>query len=212
MPVLQISRSSRCTGFAFRNIADPIYIHTTLPSTRQDKTRQWQTCAVLPFHSPWELSNPNSSPQQIQHTELHASRTVRPAIISSSRTRQANRQIVLDKAATQTSEKRFSSPIAMKRKTKTTYQTSKQASSKNCGLFEINVQKTELGNEREKALSLISAALSVAGLLVGISVPYNVVGQAVHLFACTLGHLCEAFCLGLVLEGVGREINACDVS
>jgi hypothetical protein len=76
-------------------------------------------------------------------------------------------------------------------------------------------KKRELGNEREKksTFSQFSAsALSVAGLLVGVSVPYDVIGQAVHFFACALGHLCEAFCLGLVLEGVGGEINACGSS
>lgn len=98
----------------------------------------------------------------------------------------------------------------MKRKTETTKQAGKQQEMRS--IRNKRTKKRRLGNEREKALSPISAALSVAGLLVGISVPYNVVGQAVHLFACTLGHLCEAFCLGLVLEGVGREINACDVS
>jgi len=100
--------------------------------------------------------------------------------------------------------KRLSSPIAVKITTETT-KTFKQAAK--CGLFEINVQNRELGNEREST-SQSSAALSVAGLLVGVSVPYDVIGQTEYLFACTLGHLCEAFCLGLVLEGVRGEINA----
>lgn len=74
----------------------------------------------------------------------------------------------------------------------------------------IRNKRTKNGaRQREKkALPQSSAALSVAGLLVGVSVPYDVIGQTKHLFACTLGHLCEAFCLGLVLEGVRGEINA----
>lgn len=77
----------------------------------------------------------------------------------------------------------------------------------------IRNKRTKNGaRQREKkALPQSSAALSVAGLLVGVSVPYDVVGQAKHLLACTLGHLCEAFCLGLVFEGVRGEIDACDV-
>lgn len=66
--------------------------------------------------------------------------------------------------------------------------------------------------EWESTFPIISAALSVAGLLVSVSVPYDVIGQAVHFLACALGHLGEAFCLGLVLEGVRGEINACDLS
>jgi hypothetical protein len=120
--------------------------------------------------------------------------------ISSSRTKQAERRTILEAFFANSDED------------KDRNNKNKQASSKKCGLFEINVQKTELGNERKKSTFPISAALSVARLLVGVSVPNNVVGQAEHLLACTSGHLCEAFRLGLVLEGVRGEINACDRS
>ena len=75
----------------------------------------------------------------------------------------------------------------------------------------IRSKRTKIGSATRKALSPINAASSVAGLLVGVSVPYNVIRQAVHCLACTSGHLCKAFCLGLVLEGVRGEINACDL-
>ena len=116
--------------------------------------------------------------------------------MSSTRTKQADRHAVPE-------ETFFASSDDDRRQ--------KQSKQAKCGLFEINVQKTELGNRRKKGTFPVSAALSVAGLLVGVSVPYDVIRQTEHLFACTLGHLCEAFCLGLVLEGVRGEINACEM-
>lgn len=53
-------------------------------------------------------------------------------------------------------------------------------------------------------------ALCVSALLVCVDVPYHVVGQTPDTVPCALGHLCETFCLGLVLEGIAWEINACD--
>jgi len=38
--------------------------------------------------------------------------------------------------------------------------------------------------------------------------PDNVVGQSIYAVACSLGHLGKAFCLGLVFEGVAREVYA----
>lgn len=57
---------------------------------------------------------------------------------------------------------------------------------------------------------LVCLAVSqVAGLLVGVNVPNNVVGQANDLVAGTLGHLGEALGFGLVLESVRGEVDAC---
>jgi hypothetical protein len=61
-----------------RNIADPIY--TPHYPQQQDKDNNaWQTPAVLPIPLSMEPVDPNSSPKQIQHTELHACCTIRPA-------------------------------------------------------------------------------------------------------------------------------------
>lgn len=38
--------------------------------------------------------------------------------------------------------------------------------------------------------------------------PDDVVGQSVYAVACPLGHLCKALSLGLVFEGVAREVYA----
>jgi hypothetical protein len=51
---------------------------------------------------------------------------------------------------------------------------------------------------------------SIAGFLVGVSVPYDIVRQAKYFFARTPGHFGEAFCLGLVFKSVRGEVNACD--
>jgi hypothetical protein len=51
---------------------------------------------------------------------------------------------------------------------------------------------------------------SIARFLVGVSVPYDVIRQAVDFFARAPGHFGETFCLGLVLESVRGEVNACD--
>lgn len=53
--------------------------------------------------------------------------------------------------------------------------------------------------------------LCVSWLLVRVDVPDDVVGQAVNSVAGSLGHLGETFCLGLVLEGVAWEVDACAV-
>lgn len=39
--------------------------------------------------------------------------------------------------------------------------------------------------------------------------PHHVIRQAIDAVASTFSHFGEPFCLGLVLEGVGREIDAC---
>lgn len=70
-------------------------------------------------------------------------------------------------------------------------------------------QYKRLAGRQREAFSPVSS-LSVARLLVGVSVPDDVIRQAVHFFAGTLGHLCEAFGFGLVLESVGGEVDACD--
>lgn len=51
------------------------------------------------------------------------------------------------------------------------------------------------------------ARLGVA-LLGGVDVPDDVAGQADDLVPGPLGHLRETFRLGLVLEGVAREVDA----
>jgi hypothetical protein len=50
--------------------------------------------------------------------------------------------------------------------------------------------------------------LCVAGLLVGVNMPDDVVRETNDFVSGALGHLCETFCLGLVLEGVAREVDA----
>jgi len=54
----------------------------------------------------------------------------------------------------------------------------------------------------------LTAGLCVTALLIGVDVPDDVVGQAVDAVPGALGHLGEAFCLGLVLEGVAREVDS----
>jgi hypothetical protein len=71
------------------------YLHTTLPSTRQDNT--WQTPAVLPIPLSMEPVDPNSSPKQTQHTELHACCTIRPAS-PAEQSKQTDRQTTLVEA------------------------------------------------------------------------------------------------------------------
>lgn len=51
--------------------------------------------------------------------------------------------------------------------------------------------------------------LRVPGLLVRVDVPDDVIRQSVYSVACSLGHLGEAFCLGLVLEGIAWKIDTC---
>ena len=52
------------------------------------------------------------------------------------------------------------------------------------------------------------AVSGIAGLLVRIDVPDDVVGQSVDAVAGPLGHFGEALGLGLVLECVGGEVDA----
>ena len=54
-------------------------------------------------------------------------------------------------------------------------------------------------------------AFEIALLLLGVNVPDNIVGQADHLIPRALGHLCKALGLGLVLEGVARKVDACEI-
>lgn len=57
-------------------------------------------------------------------------------------------------------------------------------------------------------LGLVRLAISqVAGLLVRVNVPDNIVGQTNDLVAGTLGHLGEALGFGLVLESVCGEVD-----
>lgn len=51
--------------------------------------------------------------------------------------------------------------------------------------------------------------LAVAGLLLRVNVPDHVVGQAIHLVASALRHLCKTFGFGLVLKRVRGEVDAC---
>lgn len=56
---------------------------------------------------------------------------------------------------------------------------------------------------------LVCLAVSeVAGLLVGVDMPNDVVGQANDLVASALGHLGETLGFGLVLERVRGEVDA----
>lgn len=50
----------------------------------------------------------------------------------------------------------------------------------------------------------------VSGLLLSVNVPYDVVGQTDDTVTGALGHLGKALCLGLVLEGVTREVDSCE--
>ena len=50
--------------------------------------------------------------------------------------------------------------------------------------------------------------LCVARLLLGVDVPYDVVGKADHFVSCPLSHFGKPFRLGLVLECIAREINS----
>ena len=54
----------------------------------------------------------------------------------------------------------------------------------------------------------LARALCVAGLLLGVNVPDHIVGETVHSVAGALGHLGEAFGLGLVLESIAGKVNA----
>lgn len=72
-----------------------------------------------------------------------------------------------------------------------------------------NKKRTIGPTPTQGTFSAIIPALSVAGFLVCVFVPDNVVRETIHLVACTFGHLGEAFSLGLVFEGVGREVDAC---
>lgn len=50
--------------------------------------------------------------------------------------------------------------------------------------------------------------LCITGLLLGVDVPDNIVGQTKDFVSRPLGHFGETFGLGLVLEGVTREVDA----
>lgn len=53
-----------------------------------------------------------------------------------------------------------------------------------------------------------SGFLGVSGFFIGVNMPYDIVREAVHLVASSLGHLRKSFGLGLVLEGIAREVDA----
>lgn len=48
----------------------------------------------------------------------------------------------------------------------------------------------------------------VTGFLVCVDVPNHIVGQTVDLVSSSFGHLCESFCLCLVLKGICWEVDA----
>lgn len=50
--------------------------------------------------------------------------------------------------------------------------------------------------------------LRVSWLLLGINMPYDIVGQTIDSIARALGHLCETLSLGLVLKSITGEVNA----
>lgn len=50
--------------------------------------------------------------------------------------------------------------------------------------------------------------LCISRLLFRIDVPYDVVGKANHFISCSLGHLGKPFRFGLVLEWIGRKVDA----
>lgn len=71
-------------------------------------------------------------------------------------------------------------------------------------------QKADHGEEeKEEEKKAEIPRLAVAGLLLRVNVPDHVVWQSVDLVSRALRHLCESLRLGLVLKGVGREIDAC---
>lgn len=57
-------------------------------------------------------------------------------------------------------------------------------------------------------LTRTESTSGVARLLIRVNVPDDIVGQSEHAVARALRHLGEAFCLGLVLECVGGEVDA----
>lgn len=55
------------------------------------------------------------------------------------------------------------------------------------------------------------AASEVARLLIRVNVPDDIVRKTVHLVSSTLGHAGESLGFSLVLESVGREVDASPV-
>lgn len=53
--------------------------------------------------------------------------------------------------------------------------------------------------------------LCIPGLLICVNMPDDIVWQAVYSVTGTFRHLGKAFCFGLVLESVAREVDACAI-
>lgn len=63
--------------------------------------------------------------------------------------------------------------------------------------------------ERRLGLSpLEHVNLCVSALLGRVNVPDNIVGETIDSVACSLGHFGKSFGLGLILEGISREVDA----
>jgi hypothetical protein len=60
---------------------------------------------------------------------------------------------------------------------------------------------------RLKKIMQGGSALRIAGLLLGINMPNDVIRKTYHLISCAFGHLGKTLGLGLILEGVAREVD-----
>lgn len=78
------------------------------------------------------------------------------------------------------------------------------------GMVKSSRSGCQINPERSEDVmeSISCRRLCVAGLLVRVDVPYDVVRQTVDPISCPLGHLGETFRLCLVLEGIGGEVDA----
>jgi len=70
-----------------------------------------------------------------------------------------------------------------------------------------NVEKLSGGKSFNPKYCVPSNFSSVTWLLVCVDVPDYIIGKSVNTIAGALGHLCEAFSFGLVLEGVARKVD-----
>lgn len=61
---------------------------------------------------------------------------------------------------------------------------------------------------QDRNLAHRTARLCIPRLLVRIDMPHHVIRQSEDAVAGALGHFREAFCFGLVLEGVAGEVDA----
>lgn len=77
------------------------------------------------------------------------------------------------------------------------------------GLQRCGKETADQSHRPPRGRSLVRLTISeVTGLLFGVDMPDNVVGQTVHSVSCALRHPGESFRLGLVLKGVGGEVDS----